>query len=100
MEDIIEIAESLEESVLLINEIIEIIKNETKEQKRGFTSKLLRILAFSLLENLLAGQGVIRACESTNRAKQDFNAAHSLINFEIRKHHQNEPKLKGGLFKK
>ena len=70
-----EIAESLEESGLLIKEIIEIIKNETKDQKRGFISMLLGILAVTLLGNVLAGQGVIRAGESTIRSKQDFNAA-------------------------
>ena len=74
MENIIEIAESLEEWGLLIREIIEIIKNETKE-KRGFILKLLGILAFSLLGNILAGQRVIRAGEGTIRAEQDFNAA-------------------------
>ena len=75
MEDIIEIAESLEVSGLLIKEIIEIIKNETIEQKRVFISKLLGILAFSLLGNVLAGQRVIRAVEGAIRAEQDFNAA-------------------------
>ena len=83
-EDIIEIAESLEESGLLIREIIEIIKNETKAQKRGFISKLLGILTFSLLGNVLAGQRVIRTGEGTIRAEQDFNVAaffnHSLTN--------------------
>ena len=38
MEDIIETDESLEEAKLLIKEIIKIIKNETKEQKRAFIS--------------------------------------------------------------
>ena len=75
MEDIIDIAQSLEESGLLIKETIEIIKNETKEQKRGFISKLLGILAFSLLGNVLAGQRVIRAGEGTIRAEHDFNVA-------------------------
>ena len=69
MDDITEIAASLEERGLLIKEVIEIIKNETKEQKRGFTSKLLGILAFSLLGNVLAGQRVIRAGEGTIRAE-------------------------------
>ena len=75
MEDIIETDESLEEAKLLIKEIIKIIKNETKEQKRAFISKLLGMLAFSLLGNVLAGQGVIKANEDTVRAEQDFNAA-------------------------
>ena len=69
MDDITEIAASLEERGLLIKEVIEIIKNETKEQKTGFTSKLLGILAFSLLGNVLAGQRVIRAGEGTIRAE-------------------------------
>ena len=75
MEDVIEIPESLEESGLLIKEIIEIIKNETTEQKIVFISKLLGILAFSLLGNVLSGQRIIRAGEGAIRAEQDFNAA-------------------------
>ena len=62
------IVESLEGSGLLIKEIIKIIKSETKEQKRGFLSMLLGILAVSPLGNILAGQGVIRAGEGLIRA--------------------------------
>ena len=75
MEDIMKIVDSLEGSGLLIKGNIKIIKSETKEQKRGFLSMLLRILAVSLLGNILAGQRVIRAGEGTIRAGQGFNAA-------------------------
>ena len=37
------------------------INNETKEQKGGFLSVLLGILRDSLLGNLLAGKGIVRA---------------------------------------
>ena len=61
MEDIMEIVKSLEKSGLLIKEISETIKNEAKEQKRGFLSMLLGTLAASILGNAFAGKGVIRA---------------------------------------
>ena len=37
------------------------IENETKEQKGGFLSMLLGTLGASLLGNLLAGKGIVRA---------------------------------------
>ena len=37
------------------------LKNEAKEQKRGFLSMLLGTLAASILGNAFAGKGVIRA---------------------------------------
>ena len=42
MEDIIKIVKSREESGLLVKGISETIKNETKEQKEGFLSMLLK----------------------------------------------------------
>ena len=53
------IVKSLEESGLLIKDVS---KNEVKEQKGGFLSMLLGTLGASLLRNLLAGKGAIRAC--------------------------------------
>ena len=56
-------------------------KNEAKEQKGGFLSMLLGTLRASLLGNLLAAKGTIRAGEGatatsreqgTIRAGQDF----------------------------
>ena len=55
--DIMKIVKSFKESDLLSGAI----KNVAKEQKEGFLSMLLGILGASLLRNLLAGQGTIRA---------------------------------------
>ena len=59
MEDIMKIIKSLEESGLLIKGISETNKNETKEQKMDMLSMSLRILAASILGNVLAGKRVI-----------------------------------------
>ena len=72
LEDIMKIVKSLEESALLINGISETIKNETKEQKGGFLSMLLGILASSLLGNALPGRGVINADKGVTRVGQNF----------------------------
>ena len=68
MENILRAVKSLEESTLLIKGFRETIENETKEQKGGFLSVLLGTLGASLLHNLLAGKGPIRAGEETIRA--------------------------------
>ena len=59
MNDIMKIVRSLEESGLLIKGVSETIKNETKEQKRGFLGILLASLGASLLGNLLTGKDKI-----------------------------------------
>ena len=61
MNDIMKIIKSLEESGLLIKGVSKTIKNEAKEQKGGSLSILLRTLGASLLGNLLADKGTIRA---------------------------------------
>ena len=61
MNDIMKIIKSLEGSGLLIKGVSETIKNEAKEQKEGFLSMLLGTLGASLLGNLLAGKGTIKA---------------------------------------
>ena len=58
---LLKIMKSLENSGILLDGITEKIKNEVKEQKVGFLSMLLGTLGASLLENMLAGKGVIRA---------------------------------------
>ena len=77
--DIMKIIKSLEESSLLIKDVSKTIRNEAKEQKRGFLSMLLGTLGASLLGNLLTGKGTngvgestIRAGEGIIRAGQDF----------------------------
>ena len=90
------IVKSLEESVLLIKEISETIKNEAEEQKSGFLPILLGTLATSILDNTLTGKGVIRAGEWGNKSRLKFlMPCHPLTNFEIQKYYQNEPKFNG-----
>ena len=60
MNDIMQIIQALEDSVLLKG-VTKKIKNGTKEQKGGFSSTLLRTLGASLLGNMLAGKGSVRA---------------------------------------
>ena len=66
-----------DKKALLIQSISETVKNEAKEQKFGFPTKLLGTLVASLLGNLLRakrleakipGQGLMRAGEETSRA--------------------------------
>ena len=71
MNDFMKIMKSLEESSLL-TKFSETIKNEAKEQKRGFLSMLLGTLGASLLGNLLTGKDTVRAVEVTISAGQDF----------------------------
>ena len=59
--NIMKIVRSFEESGLLIKGVSKTIKNEAKKQKGGFLSMLLGTLGASLLGNLLAGKGTIRA---------------------------------------
>ena len=68
------VAESLTDwgkKALLIQSVSETVTNEAKEQKFGFSTKLLGTLVASLLGNLLTakipGQGLMRAGEETSR---------------------------------
>ena len=45
-------------------------KNETKEQNGGFLSILLGTLGESLLENMLAGKGIVRAGSGNKKGKE------------------------------
>ena len=88
MNDIIKIGKSLEESDLLIKGAIQTIKNEATEEKGGFLSMLLGTLGASLLGNLQAGKGTIRAGEEQLKLVMAlleqvriFNAASSFNKF-------------------
>ena len=72
MNDIKKIVKSLEESVLLIKGVSQTIKNEVKEQKRGYTGMFLGTLGASLLGNLLTGKSTIRTGEVTIKTGQNF----------------------------
>ena len=65
------IVKSLEESGLFIKGISETMKNEAKEQKRGFLAMLLGTLGVSLLRNLLTDKGTIRVGDRTIRAGEN-----------------------------
>ena len=61
MNDIMKIVEALEDSNIFLKGVTKTIKNETKEQKGGFLSMILGTVGASLLGDLLAGKGILRA---------------------------------------
>ena len=61
MNDIRKIVQGLEDSNILLKGVTKTIKNETKEQKGRFLRLLLGTLGASLLGNILAGTGILRA---------------------------------------
>ena len=69
MNDIMKIVQALEGSNTLLKGATKTIKNESKEQKRGFLSMLLGTLGASLLGNLLAGTGIVRAGSGNKKGK-------------------------------
>ena len=63
------IVQTLEDSNILLNGVTKTIKNKKEEKKGGFLSLLLGTLGASLLGNILAGKGIVRAgsgCRSLN----------------------------------
>ena len=58
MNDVIKLIQSLEDSNTLLKGVTSTIKNEAKEQKRGFLSMLLGTLGATLLGNVLSGKGI------------------------------------------
>ena len=63
------IVQTLEDSNILLNGVTKTIKNKKEEKKGGFLSLLLGTLGASLLGNILAGKGSVRAgsgCRSLN----------------------------------
>ena len=106
MNDIMKIVSALKDSNILLKGVTKTIKNETKEQKGGFLSMLLGTLGTSLLGNLLAGKGIVRAGSGNKKGKGIVRAgygkileflmpSHPLTNFEIQKYYQNEPRFNG-----
>ena len=69
MNDIIKIAQALEDSNILLKGVTKTIINETKEQKQGFLSMLLGTLGASLLGNSLTGKGIVRAGSENKKGK-------------------------------
>ena len=69
MNYIMKIVQTLEDSNILLKGVTETIKNEAKEQKGGFLSILMGTLGASLLGNLLAGKGIVRASSGNKKGK-------------------------------
>ena len=61
MNDMMKIVEALEDSNILLKGVTKAVKNETKEEKRGFLGMLLVPLGASLLGNMLTRKGIVRA---------------------------------------
>ena len=56
---------------ILLKRVTKTIKNKTKEQKGEFLSMLLGTLGASLLGNILAGKGIVRA----DSARRSLNSS-------------------------
>ena len=63
------IVKVLEDSNILFKGVTETIIKETKEQKGGFLSMFLGSLEASLLGNVLAGKGIVRAGSGNKKGK-------------------------------
>ena len=70
MNDIMKIVQALEDSNILLKRVTKTIKNERKIQKGGFLSMLLGTLGASLLGNILAGKGIVRASSGNKKEKE------------------------------
>ena len=70
------IVQDLGDPNILLKGVTKIIKNQTKEEKRGFLSMLLTTLGASLLGNI-AGKGIVRAgsglCSLNSYRKKKMN---------------------------
>ena len=76
MNDIMKIVQALEYSNISLERVTKRIKNETKEQKGGFLSMLLGTLGASLLGNMLAGKGIVRAGYGNKKGKGILRAGY------------------------
>ena len=88
MNHMIKIVQALEDSNVLLKGVTKTIKNKTKEQKGRFSSMLLGTLGASLLGNILARKGIVRA----------VSGHHSLNSYEKRKGIVSVGYEKGGIF--
>ena len=70
MNDIMKIVQAFEDSNILLKRVNKTIKNETKEQKEGFLGMLLGTLRSSLLRNMLAEKGIVKAGYGNKKEKE------------------------------
>ena len=85
MNDIMKSVQVLEDYNVLLKGVTKTIKNETKEQKRGFLSMLLGTLGASLLGNLLTGKGIVRAGSGNKKGKGIVRAGSGHPSYENKK---------------
>ena len=64
-----EIVQALEDSNILMKGVTKTINNKAKEQKGRFLSMLFRTLGPSLLRNILARKGIVRAGSGNEKGK-------------------------------
>ena len=76
MNDIMKIVQALEDSNILLKGVTKAIKNETEKQKGVFLSIFLGTLEASLLDNLLAGKGIVRAGSGNKKRKEIVRAGY------------------------
>ena len=76
MEDILKIVISLEDSGIIVEGAIDMIKNDGRQQSGGFLSMLLGTLGASLSSNMLTGKGVIRGGERMLEQAMDLKDLH------------------------
>ena len=69
MNDIIKIVQALEDSDILLKGVTKTIKNETKEQRRGFLGSLVGTLGSIFLGHLLSGKGIVRVDSGNKKGK-------------------------------
>ena len=74
------IFQALENSVVLLKEITKAIENETKEERGIFLEILLGTLGASLLGNMLAGKGIVRAGYESKKGKGILRAGYGSKN--------------------
>ena len=75
MNDIMTFVHALEDSNILLKGVTKIIKNDTKEQTRGFLGTLVGTLGSILLGNLLSGKRTIRAGSGNKNGKGILRAS-------------------------
>ena len=81
MNDMMKIVQTLEYSNILQQGVTKTIKNETKEQKGVFLSMFLGTLGASLLGNILAGKGIVRAGSGNKKGKEIVRAGTGRLSY-------------------
>ena len=86
MNDIMKIAQALEDSNILLKVVTKTIKNKTIKLKGGFLSMLLSTLGARLLGNLLSGKRIAGAGSGNKKGKGIVRASYGKEYVEIQKY--------------